>query len=376
MKILFFQPTLTITGGIDRWAVTLANEFAKEHTVAILSCYPVDPRLSSVENSEVHTLRERHTHTAWSKIIKVFSRASKLNMYLAKHPTDIIIASADGICISAVLANLFNGHRAKLICVIHEQIGFAPRYTQFLLRMLLPFADAVVGVSTGITTDIRHHTKRAKLRTILNPIALSDLQQHAADDIPEKELFEKNPTFMAGGRLVRSKAHYRLIRAFAHAYEKNTDIRLAIVGDGDEKDSLKRLADELGVKEAVSFLGEKIYVAPYLARAEAMICTASYEPFGIFFIEALACGTPMISLDCDYGPREILEVHKKVSETTPTTCGILIPYATDEAMEEILGETLATFKKKDYAKGDLVKRASDFDVATIIRSWKTLFGKI
>jgi hypothetical protein len=69
-------------------------------------------------------------------------------------------------------------------------------------------------------------------------------------------------------------------------------------------------------------------------------------------------------------------VHKKVSETTKTPCGLLIPYATDEAMEEMLGECLATFKKKDYSKDDMVKRATDFDVATIILSWNNLFEKI
>jgi glycosyltransferase involved in cell wall biosynthesis len=83
--------------------------------------------------------------------------------------------------------------------------------------------------------------------------------------------------------------------------------RLAIVGDGPERPALQALARELGVADRIVFTGEISEPFGFMMRARLAVCASVYEGLGNAIIEALACGTPVVSTDCPYGPSEILQ---------------------------------------------------------------------
>ncbi|MCK7491819.1 MAG: glycosyltransferase [Comamonadaceae bacterium] len=66
-----------------------------------------------------------------------------------------------------------------------------------------------------------------------------------------------------------------------------------------------RIAD-WGLANSVRLLGYRDNVYPYLRRADLFVHTCEFEGFGYTLLEALACGTAVVSTDCPYGPREIL----------------------------------------------------------------------
>jgi glycosyltransferase involved in cell wall biosynthesis len=67
------------------------------------------------------------------------------------------------------------------------------------------------------------------------------------------------------------------------------------VAGGDDPAPYERLARELGLRERVRFLGHRSDVLGLMQAADAFVMPASYEPFGLVLLEALACGTPVLT---------------------------------------------------------------------------------
>lgn len=91
-----------------------------------------------------------------------------------------------------------------------------------------------------------------------------------------------------------------LLRAFANTVARHPASRLCIVGDGSERQELENLANELGLSDAVEFLGqisEKTKVRDALWSSKVFILSSDYEGLPLSAIEAMACGLPVISTD-------------------------------------------------------------------------------
>ena len=86
------------------------------------------------------------------------------------------------------------------------------------------------------------------------------------------------------------------------------DTQLLIVGDGHLKSDLKRMVKNLGIEKNVEFFGtltrEKMPIV--FNSAHCLIMGSRKETFGVVFIEALACGIPIIATKCD-GPLHIVQ---------------------------------------------------------------------
>ncbi len=96
------------------------------------------------------------------------------------------------------------------------------------------------------------------------------------------------------GRLIRRKAIDTMINALAKLPDKN--ITLYIVGDGPEREFLSSLADQMGLRERVVFLGhvEDKEKFSYLSVADLFVSTSLHEGFGIVFLEAMHFGIPIV----------------------------------------------------------------------------------
>lgn len=102
--------------------------------------------------------------------------------------------------------------------------------------------------------------------------------------------------FVSVGNLIQSKRFDLTIRAFASAFKGEKRIMLTIIGDGVLKEELESLAKELGVAEQVFFMGrlERKGVVREMQKSDVFVLASDYETFGVVYIEALACGVPVI----------------------------------------------------------------------------------
>ena len=107
------------------------------------------------------------------------------------------------------------------------------------------------------------------------------------------------------GRLSPEKDQKLLLRAMA-LVGTGKPWRVGFIGEGSERASLEALARDLGLVGADILLRLCRRSFAWLKRASLLVCSSVYEGLGNAIIEALACGTPVVSTDCPYGPTEIL----------------------------------------------------------------------
>jgi glycosyltransferase involved in cell wall biosynthesis len=123
------------------------------------------------------------------------------------------------------------------------------------------------------------------------------------------------------GRLSPEKDHVALIRAFALVTTPGT--RLVLVGEGPMRPTIEALIVALGLSDRVELTGQVADPFAWLMRASLSVTASWFEGLGNALIEALACGTPVVSTDCPHGPREILD---------GGTFGTLVPVSDIAAM--------------------------------------------
>ena len=107
------------------------------------------------------------------------------------------------------------------------------------------------------------------------------------------------------GRLAPPKRPDLALRALALVWERVPEAHLHFVGDGPLRGDSERLAAELGLGEAVSFLGVRDDVPQLLAEAECALLASDYEGCPLAVIEALAAGVPVVATDAG-GVRELV----------------------------------------------------------------------
>lgn len=130
----------------------------------------------------------------------------------------------------------------------------------------------------------------------------------------------------------RSKDFYTLIDAYVLLrQESNILEKLVIVGDGKDRDLLQRYAGKYAYSRDIIFIGHDTNPYKWMKRANLFVLSSRSEGFGLVLAEAMQCGTPVISTDCNVGPREILNYGE---------CGILVEVGNSielkKAMEIIL----------------------------------------
>jgi glycosyltransferase involved in cell wall biosynthesis len=151
--------------------------------------------------------------------------------------------------------------------------------------------------------------------------------------------------------LVRQKDHDTMLRALA-VHRTRFNSRLIILGAGPLQQELRHLAVQLNIAKSVDFVGFQANSLPYFRHADAFLLSSRWEGFGNVIVEALGCGTPVISSRCEYGPAEILQNGRYGMLVQPRN-----PSALAAAMDQI--HTL----RERFPAEMLRQRAADFSYA-------------
>ncbi|MDB2426117.1 glycosyltransferase [bacterium] len=114
-------------------------------------------------------------------------------------------------------------------------------------------------------------------------------------------------TYFGLAALTKHKSLDLLIKSFSKIAEQCPDCTVRIGGDGPERKYLEGLAKKLNIQDRISFLGKltRQQVLEEMNNANTFILTSNFETFAVVAIEALSCGTPVITTKCG-GPESII----------------------------------------------------------------------
>lgn len=222
-------------------------------------------------------------------------------------------------------------------------------------------AHARIGVSSGVVADIAELSGlgRNTFSVIHNPVTPRPIPEPAA--MAEAEaLWPAMPgaRIVTVGRMKSQKNHPMLLRAFAAL--RTPRAALMIVGEGPGESELRRLAVELGIANRVVLAGYHSDPTPFYRTADLFVLSSDYEGFGNVIVEALTCGTPVVSTESS-GPAEILEGGR---------WGDLVPSGDVSAMTAAIDRALARPKDPSPQK----RRAADFVPELAAQQYLQLFA--
>lgn len=151
-------------------------------------------------------------------------------------------------------------------------------------------ADAVIAVSPGLANVLHQGYCSQEIRIIPNLVA----DRFFSGGLRKKQTDRFR--FISVGTLEYKKGQDILIRAFAGAAKEEPGISLTIVGEGPYYEPLKDWATELGVADKVelTWMLSREEVAHRLRESQAFVLPSRTETFGVVFIEAMACGLPIV----------------------------------------------------------------------------------
>ena len=155
-----------------------------------------------------------------------------------------------------------------------------------------------------------------------------------------------------------------VIRAFQQI-RKRTPARLLMVGDGPELEPTRRLAEELGVIDNVTFLGSEDEVERLLAQLDLFLLPSEQESFGLAALEAMASGVPVIGTEVGGVP-----------ELVNGDAGLLFPVGDTDAMGAVSGEILSDPQRLDQMRKGARSRAEDFAQSGLVDRYETFYRRV
>jgi glycosyltransferase involved in cell wall biosynthesis len=299
---------------VDVTSARLQNEQRERRVLHVM-------RMTGVSGSESHLLylTQALPKHGWRCSVLIPTprpdRVARLVERLSTSCESVHVVQMRGDVAPAVLRELVRALRNGRYDIAHAHLVHADWY----LACASIFAHEVPLVSTKHNQDPFRQLapframERAALSRYRTVIAISESLKAFTEDIARVPAVvvpygvplrarpsagrRRSPTLrvLGVGRLTRQKGFDVAIRAFTSVRTELPRAQLEIAGEGEERESLSRLIEELGLTDAVSLLGERPDIPQLMEKADVLVHPARWEGFGLVLLEAMSAGLPIVA---------------------------------------------------------------------------------
>jgi len=291
-------------------------------------------------------------------------RHVKIRQFTKKNKIDIIVDHRSRRSIFTELVfSYFSFCSKPIIYNIHnyKTQTYIPG-NNFIINRIFAKANKIVSVSKAIEKKIINEYGFKNVQTIYNPIDTNyiDLNVNESVDIDFKYI-------LFYGRLSDQAKNIKLlINAYHKSILPKSKFKLLILGDGKDKDMLVEMVHKLNLSQMILFKSFVPNPFPIVKNAKFTMLTSRHEGFPMVVIESLACGTPIISVDCKSGPNEII---------TNEFNGLLVENNNIESLVNAMNIFVLNNELYDSCKKHTKESIAKLNIETISKEWLNILNR-
>lgn len=375
MKILYAVESVNLPGGYDRIIIEKCNYLA-EHGHDVIICVSshalAQPYYTISDKVQVVDLHiDFHSQYGHNLLYRAWLYFSLMHRYkkelkkllLSEHPDVVITTLGREIDFISDIddgsTKIGESHIAKdYVRNLHlmEQRGLIYRMIALYWRKKI---DCKVKKLAALVLLTQHDADSWKglTQTVVIPNSLPFYPQQGSSCENKQVIFV--------GRLNEQKGLEYLVDTWAKVNKKHPDWALHMYGDGEQKQMLSQLIKEAGLERTVIVHQPTPIIMDKYLESSAFLLTSRFEGLPMVLIEALACGLPVVSFDCPWGPADIIRDGED---------GFLVDYLNTDMAAQCVCQLIenAQLRKNMSAKARINVQRFNRDV--VMKQWLDLFG--
>lgn len=340
-------------GGAERSTALLSTMLTQVglHVTTVILTNRIDYTYSG-ELFNLGTLK-KEVDKPWARMM----RFRKLRRFLKQQEFDIIIdnrAKPSWRKESFYLNYIYRGQKLMYVMRSFKKENYLSNREE-MTRKMIKRTKSIISVSKEIADTMNKRYDTTRFYTIYNPI--EDLL------IKKPETWNiKQPYILFLGRMdTEVKNLPLLLEAYSKSKLPDLEVPLVLLGEGEGLAFAKQRAEELGLSEKIIHYPYTPYVGWVLKNAKFLVLSSRYEGFPRVLIEALSVGTPVVSVDCQSGPKEVVK-HKEN--------GLLIPNHDVDALAKAMSRMYTDEQLYNHCKAFAKESVQHLSMDIIAAQWK------
>lgn len=313
MRILFLIRSLANAHGVERTFIDKANFFSEQgHAVLMLTYEQGDHPFAFLLSPQTqhrdldckyyqlykYSIIKRLVET-W-KMKKVFYK--RILSVVRDFQPDILTTTAYSQDFMSEIMQLNN--LVPIIVESHSAFYYDNSNKVGLHRLLvrhflwtLKNCRLIIALTNG---DARFWSRYVKnVKVVPNPLSFY------IEDVSHYRRIDNR--IVCAGQLYAPKRFDRMIEAFSKVADKFPEWYIDVYGDGEDRDILESMIKAFGLEGKVLLHPRTDNIAEEFLTSQFFVSSSDFEGFSLVIIEAMACGLPVLSTNCPYGPGEIIE---------------------------------------------------------------------
>lgn len=363
-------------GGIERQTILFANQLVNKYDVEIISVYSMKKEPAYEVDSRI-------------KIKYLIDDAPNKKEFLdAVRHFKVMLILKEGMKSKKILKlkhDLMVEEIKNLDCdfVLSTRIEYAEMLSEYAPEGIITMTqEHLHDDSEKYVARLKNAIRNLDYLVALGPGSRENYEKWFSDNKKTKiveipNILEKNSdnistlsghTLVSTGRMHPVKGFDDLLKVVKKVSEKIPDVKLNLVGGGEEYDTLKEQAKEMKIDDIVNMPGmvSGEEVNEYMIKSDIYVMTSHTECFPMVLLEASACGLPLVAFDVPVGPKAlIMEGYN----------GYLIK---DRNIDEMADKIISLFENQEKMK-ELGRNAKEnvnqYLPDNVMKKWYDIFDK-
>jgi glycosyltransferase involved in cell wall biosynthesis len=232
--------------------------------------------------------------------------------------------------------------------------------SKYFTKKSIRYANHVIACSQDVKKELEPYFDEYKLSVINNPVDVDYIQKLATAEVSHPYFISSNIILIAVGRLSPQKDYLTLLKAFKITKKTIVNIKLLILGKGEEQNTIHKYIIENELENDIELLGFVDNPYKFIFNSDLFVHTALFEGFPNVIAEALACGLNVVSTNCD-GVDEILQGGK---------FGTIVPKQNPKVLAAAIIDALLDKRSEELQKNGI----ADYSIESIGNKYLNLIN--